>query len=280
LTFRLSQAHKFAYSFCCTVMFCVLGSSSPAVYAQEVFGVVELSQGSVRIVGAKGESRLAQVQDKVLEGDTIISGPSGEMQIRTEDHGFVAVRPNTKLRIDAYAARSDANDKTVMSLLEGTIRSITGWIGKTHPEAYAIKTPSATIGIRGTDHEPHVILPPEPGQQAIGEPGTYEKVNQGSTVVQGEKGSVPVQANQAAFAAHDRAVAPRTLDAIPAFYKPSRFENRIERRKEALAQNMVKHQQNRTKQTGAVKNNRQAGEAQTPKQLRERKQEPKGRRQK
>ena len=122
LIFRLSQAHKLAYSLWCAVIFCTLCSSSHDVHAQEVFGVIELSQGSVRIVSPQGESRLAQVQDKVLEGDTIITGPGGEMQIRTEDHGFIAVRPSTKLRIDAYAARSDASDKTVMSLLVGTIR--------------------------------------------------------------------------------------------------------------------------------------------------------------
>lgn len=244
-----------------SVLFCAIAASSFPAFATETFGVVEFSQGVVRLVDAQGQSRLVQVEDKVMEGDTVITGPAGELHIRTDDHGFVAVRPNTKLRIDAYAAHSDANDKTVMSLLVGTVRSISGWIGKTHPEAYAIKTPSVTIGIRGTDHEPHVILPPELGQQAIAEPGTYEKVNQGSTVLQGEKGNLSVQANQAAYAAHDRSAAPRALDSIPSFYKPSRFENRIERRKAVLAQNMEQHRVNRQKQRAAQRGERQTGEA-------------------
>ena len=250
------------------MVLCFFGVSALPVVAAEVFGVVELSNGNVRVVDALGQSRLAQQDDKVMEGDTIVTGPGGEIHIRTDDHGFVAVRPNTKLRIDAYSARSDVSDTSVMSLLVGTIRSITGWIGKTHPESYAIKTPSATIGVRGTDHEPQVILPPEPGQQAIAEPGTYDKVNEGSTELRGEKGAVQVQAKQAAFAAHDKAVAPKALDAIPTFYKPSLFENRIERRKGVLAQNMEKHQQTRAGKNKVVQRERKIGESAKPHQPR------------
>ena len=266
LRLRLSQLQGLVRRLACVTVFCFFSVVASSVFAAEVYGVIELSNGNVRIVDAQGQSRLAQQDDKVMEGDTIITGQGGEIQIRTDDHGFVAVRSNTKLRIDAYSAHSDASDKSVMSLLAGTIRSITGWIGKTHPESYAIKTPSATIGVRGTDHEPQVILPPEPGQQAIAEPGTYDKVNQGSTVLRGEKGTVQVQANQAAFAAHDKALAPRALDAIPTFYKPSRFENRIDRRKGVLAQNMEKHQQARAGKNNTARGERRAGETVKPHQ--------------
>ena len=136
------------------------------------------------------------------------------------------------------------------------MRSITGWIGKLNPVSYAIRTPTATIGVRGTDHEPHVILPPEPGQLAVGEPGTYDKVNQGSTVMKSDRGSVVLQPNQAGFAAHGASEAPKMLPSIPGFYKPSKREGRIERRKEMLSQNMDRHHAARVQQHASKNANR------------------------
>lgn len=216
--------------------------------AAEIFGTIELVDGSARILDAQGQSRLAHEDDKVSEGETIVTGRDSEVHIRTEDHGFVAVRSETKFRIDSYSARGEAGDKSVTSLLVGALRSITGWIGKTNPVAYAIKSPTVTIGVRGTDHETVVILPPDPGLTSIGLPGTYDKVNQGSTVMKSEKGEVVLQPNQASFTPHDGAVAPKALDAIPAFYRPSKHEQRIEERRETLSKEIQSHRAARQKE--------------------------------
>jgi hypothetical protein len=229
------------------VCFAVLVMPALAM-AAEVFGTIELVEGAVRIFDAQGQSRLPQVDDKLSEGDTVVTGRDGELHVRTEDHGFVALRPGTRFRIDAYSAHAESTDKSVFSLLEGALRSITGWIGRTNPQAYSIKTPVATIGIRGTDHETMVILPPEPGQVPMGTSGTYDKVNQGSTVLSTDKGLVVLQPNQAAFAEHEGRTAPRMLESIPAFYKPTRHEKRIEERREALGKEMNSHRSARQKE--------------------------------
>ena len=39
----------------------------------------------------------------------------------------------------------------LVALLRGSLRMATGLIGKTHPEAVHVETPTAVIGIRGTD---------------------------------------------------------------------------------------------------------------------------------
>ena len=160
----------------------------------------------------------------------------------------MALRSNTRFRIDAYSAHGDAEDKSVVTLIQGALRSITGWIGKSNPRGYAIRTSTATIGIRGTDHETTVILLPEAGQVAVAAPGTYDKVNTGSTVLSTERGSVVVGPKQAAFAEHEGRQGPRTLDVVPSFYQPTRHEGRIEERKETLAREMEAHRQARQKE--------------------------------
>lgn len=216
--------------------------------AADVYGTVELVEGSVQTVDSQGRSRPTQLADTVSEGETVVTGRDGEVHLRTEDHGLMALRSGTRFRVDAYSAHGDAEDKTVVSLFQGALRSITGWIGKTNSRSYTVRTATATIGIRGTDHETTVILPPEPGHVLAGPPGTYDKVNSGSTVLSTDKGSVVVEPNRAAFAEHEGRLAPRELDAVPAFYQPTRHEARIQERKETLANEMEAHRQTRLKE--------------------------------
>ena len=216
--------------------------------AAEVYGTVELVEGSVQTVDAQGRSRPTRLAETVSEGETVITGRDGELHLRTEDHGLMALRASTRFRVDAYRAQGDAEDKTVVSLIEGALRSITGWIGKTNPRSYVVRGATATIGIRGTDHETTVILPPAPGQVTASPPGTYDKVNTGSTVLSTDKGSVVIEPSHAAFAEHEGRVAPRTLDAIPSFYQRTPREARLEERKEALAKEMDGHRQARVKE--------------------------------
>jgi len=192
--------------------------------AAYVAGQIDLMEGDVRIVDKQNARRAVKVGDKVYEGDSITTGATGEIHMTMEDQGFIAVRPNTKMRIAQYRAEGDDDDKGVLSLLVGSMRSITGWIGKYHPKSYAINTPTATIGIRGTDHEPKVI----PEGSSEGDAGTYDKVNAGGSFINTPQGNVDVTPNHAGFAPHDGRVAPHMLASVPSFFRPTRNEHLIE----------------------------------------------------
>jgi hypothetical protein len=199
--------------------------------AASTYAHIELVEGTATIIDANGQSRPGRIGDKVLEGETIVTGRDGELHGLTDDRGIIAVRPNTKLQVVTFVARGGDEDTSVVSLLAGTIRSITGWIGKYQPKRYSLRTSTATIGIRGTDHEPLFIPAGEPGP---GPAGTYEKVNSGTTFIENAAGRVQVGENQAGFAPHDPKVAPKVLEKVPDFYRPTRNEARIRERKEQL----------------------------------------------
>jgi hypothetical protein len=161
-----------------------------------------------------------------------------------DDEGFIAVRPNTKMRIAQYRAEGDDDDKGVISLVVGSLRSITGWIGKYHPKSYSINTPTATIGIRGTDHEPKVI---EEGSSE-GDAGTYDKVNAGGSFINTPQGNVDVTPNHAAFAPHNGGAAPRMLAAVPHFFRPTRNEHLIEGKHEQIQRVVQQRREERRQQ--------------------------------
>src|SRR2546422_3860812 len=114
-------------------------------------------------------------EDSIFEGESIATGANGEVHLRMEDGGFIAVRPGTRMRIAKFRAQGDGSDAVNIGLLEGSFRSITGWIARFGRNNYQVRTPTVTIGVRGTDHEPFHI----PAGSPLGEPGTYDKVNQG-----------------------------------------------------------------------------------------------------
>lgn len=216
----------------------VLCLAMAVAQAAEVAGTVEFVSGAVRVEAADGRAAAVRRGDSLREGDTVVTGAAGELHAHMADHGYIAVRPDSRLRIEAYRARGDDGDRSLYALLAGTFRSITGFVGRNDPGRYAVRTPLATIGVRGTDHEPMVVLP---GAAGGAEPGVYDKVNEGSTWLESGGHRVELGAGQAGFSPHGAQGAPRLLAAVPHFYRASRHERRIDAARERLARVLARH---------------------------------------
>ncbi|MBI2306147.1 MAG: FecR domain-containing protein [Rhodocyclales bacterium] len=189
-----------------------------------VAGRVEDSEGDARIYDDARTMRPAKAGEVVREGDSVVTGADGEVHLAMADEGQIAVRPNTRMRIAKYKAEGGSGDSSVIALVQGALRSVTGWIGKYNPKGYAVRTPTATIGVRGTDHETRVV----PEGSSEGEPGTYDKVNQGATVLSTAQGKTEIRPNQAGFVGLAGKARPRVLTAVPTFFAPARFDRRFE----------------------------------------------------
>lgn len=257
--------------------------SSPP--AQHPAGRVELVEGDVTVYSRAKMPRRVAVGDRVHEGEGIVTGPDGELHLAMEDAGFIAVRPNTKMSITAYRSEGDEQDKSSFNLLQGTFRSITGWIGKFNPRSYQVRTPTSTIGVRGTDHEPLVI----PQGATDGEPGSYDKVNAGATTLKTQHGSIEVRPNQAGFVPlSGRRPQPRVLSQVPAVFKATRHEpaiavrhaavskvidHRRDERRKAVKEQKIQLEKQKVERQKAVQGRRKEQEAQRQWQGEERRRE-------
>jgi len=175
-------------------------TAASSAYAA-VAGHVQFVNGEVQITTPTGQTRMAQKGDAINEGDTLTSAQKASAQIKMQDGGFVAVRPDTQLKFDqfVFAGKEDGNEKSFFSLFKGGFRAVTGLIGRINKQNYRITTPAATIGIRGTDHETFMITPGSPLAQ-MAPTGAYNKVNTGETSMTTDKGTIFVQPNQMGFA--------------------------------------------------------------------------------
>ncbi len=192
-------------------------------------GTIDFVEGDAMVENGAA-ARIAKEGDEVHVGETITTFPKAELQLKMADGAYYSLREYSKKTITKYAANGDEHDEGLIDLARGALRSITGWIGKYRREAYGIRTPMVTIGVRGTDHEVTHLLPGDPR----GEPGTYDKVNEGATVMQSPAGGrVEVQPNRAGYFNAARPGAPRLLASVPKFFQPARHEDRFVERAHA-----------------------------------------------
>ena len=121
-------------------------------YAQAGIGTVSESKGNNcqiernknKMSGSKG----AQVESM----DTYTTG-SCVSNITFKDDSKVKITENSRLVIDDFVfdpKKSDAG-KVAMKVAMGTVRMASGQIAKNNPQLANIKTPTATISVRGTD---------------------------------------------------------------------------------------------------------------------------------
>ena len=217
--------------------------AAPVGAPGNVAGKIELVEGDVNVYDRVKAARRVRVGDALYEGDGVVTGRNGELHVAMDDGGYLAVRPNTSMSVLAYQAQGRDDDRSIFSLVVGSFRSITGWIGHHNPRAYQVRTQTATIGIRGTDHEPMVIPQGAPG----GEAGTYDKVNAGGTYIESTQGHgrIDVTPNRAGFAPLKGRPAPRLLADVPRAYRPTRHEQRLVSRHQAAQKSVERQREDR-----------------------------------
>jgi len=118
-------------------------------------GKIVIAQGEVYALDINNEQRSLARRSDVNEGDTLVTGSDGSLQIRFNDNAVLALSSDSQLRISEYHGRDADNnqEQILMDLLAGGFRTITGNIGSTDRDAYQVRTPNASIGIRGTHYE-------------------------------------------------------------------------------------------------------------------------------
>ncbi|HMS06232.1 MAG TPA: FecR family protein [Burkholderiaceae bacterium] len=187
-------------------------------------GSVEKLSGQVQLVRGQQRAPLRQ-GGQVVEGDRIVTGAKSECVIRMTDASVISIRPHTDCLIDEYQFTTTDSpeadeDALVVKLTKGALRLVTGAIAKLNPIDVRIVTPTATIGVRGTDFETLILedgqaleldtvaepdpdAPPPPEADVERTPGTYTTVFEGETVMAFDGRAFGIAAGQSGFSPFD-----------------------------------------------------------------------------
>jgi hypothetical protein len=131
-----------------TVLMVVLATP---VAAQTTVGVNATVENSVR-TRSVGESgwRPSVVDGAVRQADAIVTGADSRLLIRLLDQSVLTIGANAALNVDRFVIDTEAEPAGVLvSMVRGAFRFVSGSRGAER-ERVAFRTPTATIGIRGT----------------------------------------------------------------------------------------------------------------------------------
>ena len=115
-------------------------------------GFVKSVRGDVKLLSAAATARNAVPGDALASVDRIVTGPDSSAAVVLRDDTTLVVGPSSRLDLKQFHFDATTHEGGLLvSLLRGSMRMITGLIGKTNPDAVRVETQTATIGIRGTD---------------------------------------------------------------------------------------------------------------------------------
>jgi hypothetical protein len=165
--------------------------------ADSIGGIIEQSGDRGSIVRLTGEELTAELETSIVSFDEVET-TNGRLKIEFLDQTQVSLTEHTYMEIDEYVFDPDpSKSKMALNFVQGTARFATGSLGLVAKENITIKTPTASIGIRGTDFTTTVdelgrslviLLPDEDCsgterlEQGCKPSGTITVTNEGGTV--------------------------------------------------------------------------------------------------
>ncbi|WP_367847593.1 FecR domain-containing protein [Rhodoferax sp. WC2427] len=114
-------------------------------------GTLKTVQGTVTVTNAQG-ARTVHPGDPVAEADKLLTGTNGAASVVMRDGTTLVLGPSSQLDITSFAFNGTTQKgNMLLSLLRGSLRMVTGLVGKGNPDAVKITTPTSVIGVLGTD---------------------------------------------------------------------------------------------------------------------------------
>jgi hypothetical protein len=116
----------------------------------ERVGTVKVVTGQAFVV--TGLQRAAAfIGAPVYPRSRLVTGPGSTLGVTFKDETSMSIGPDSQLTIDPYLFSPRHGQAGIAaSLLRGTLSYVSGLIAKMRPEAVNVTTPTAIIGVRGT----------------------------------------------------------------------------------------------------------------------------------
>jgi hypothetical protein len=172
---------------------------------------VVLLLGEASVVDTAGVRRRAVQGGSVYPGDVVETAAGATAVFAFRDDSRVTIGSATRFKVDSFVFDQDnpTEGRFVLSLLRGSMRALTGLIGKANNRNVSFATPTSTIGIRGTGLD--MDCTSEASCSVFTWLGTIEVTPRGQTALQ------VLQAGQGLFVGPDgiRVLNAPTLDNLP-----------------------------------------------------------------
>jgi hypothetical protein len=184
-------------------LYCLLALAADAALAAPI-GVVQRTAGEAWIYSRAERAKPLAAGAAFDSGVSFATGARGSVVLRFNDGQIVVLASNTTFRVKNFVFSEAQPEKgeLLFELVKGGMRSVTGSIGEKNRDGWMLETPTASVGISGTDFF------------AVIDQGLYARVNTGSVTLANSAGTTTIGAGATAFAASDAAL-PAVTTAVP-----------------------------------------------------------------
>ena len=129
----------------------ILFAVSASAWSAEGAGTIKTLTGSATVTRDTSVLPIG-IGQRVFAGDRVTSGPDSYVGIMLHDDTRLTIGPGSELLIREFEFNPNSYaGGLAVSFLKGTARVVTGLVGKHAPDRVRFHTPTATIGIRGTE---------------------------------------------------------------------------------------------------------------------------------
>ena len=145
---KITSTQRYLYSFLLVTMMSLMPVKQLLAHA----GTVLFVNGDVTATSLDGKVHKLVRGSKVRDGDIVITGKGAKVQIRAGDGSMISLQEKTTFDIIQHKHSGYVDEtNSLVELVKGGMRAVTGLIGKKNPDNYKIKVKQSTIGIRGTE---------------------------------------------------------------------------------------------------------------------------------
>jgi hypothetical protein len=114
-------------------------------------GQIKVVKGQVS-VDRKGQSLPGVVGLALESADVLKTGADGSVGVTMRDNSLLSAGPNSIVSLDRFEFDpTTSQGRFDAKLQRGTLAVVSGRIAKQSPEAMTVRTPSAVLGVRGTE---------------------------------------------------------------------------------------------------------------------------------
>jgi hypothetical protein len=124
--------------------------NATALFAQNA-GTVQFVSGQVSIT--RNNTQLTPAKADIINaGDVIATEANGQIQLTMVDGASISLRPSSRMTVEKYdyTPATPTLGNAVIALANGAMRVFTGELVNRNKDRFQMKTPIATLGIRGS----------------------------------------------------------------------------------------------------------------------------------
>lgn len=115
-------------------------------------GTLKQVEGTVWVERANTGRQAVAPGEGLTPAQRLQTGEDGAASVVLRDGTVLTVGPNSAIEINQFAFDATTQEGNfLLDLLQGSVRVITGILAKVNPEVFKVRTPTAVVGVRGTD---------------------------------------------------------------------------------------------------------------------------------